>query len=514
MEATPLSAFKITGTRIDGFIGEGIAEVVIPEGITEIQHHAFCPSINPAASAIRSVYIPDTVIRIGQSAFASATNLVTVRLPNGLKKLEAGTFSRCENLNSICLPYGLQTIGFHAFASSKISEIILPDSVTKLEDGAIAFCHFLKTITVPQSVIWAMGQKVFYYSNSLTIQTTSGSFIESYAKDQGIPVKIISFAAMDELLTAQKNSFPKYPQLDKPASGKSDQNASKFDDMPDALREALEQSGLTIDDLLKRVNELVPQKQAKDTPPEKNSTDQYVSPRLKEIEKQIAELGQTKPAKEKEKKHGSVSLVSAGKKWLNRKNMPTEGDKENYSELIRIISFIIKIAPLADFNFNLSITYEHKDSQPGVSQLYVNYRFCDFNEIQFAREQALSPFNPVNPDLSKMMVQHYYNDISKRAGLSQQDWPFAIDAEDFGWVFQGKYADDLFTVIPDQRCDDIFTLKMSGGDDSRNAQKVCTIVSNLLKEHFPDLPFGKAFAHPQSMRLVLRGDYLNKLKEK
>ena len=97
MEATPLSAFKITGTRIDGFVGEGITEVVIPEGITEIQYHAFCPSINPAASAIQSVYIPDTVTIIGTSAFARAKNLVAVRLPQNLKKLESGTFSAGYN---------------------------------------------------------------------------------------------------------------------------------------------------------------------------------------------------------------------------------------------------------------------------------------------------------------------------------------------------------------------------------------------------------------------------------
>ena len=39
MEATPLSAFKITGTRIDAFVGKGITDVVIPDGITETFVH-------------------------------------------------------------------------------------------------------------------------------------------------------------------------------------------------------------------------------------------------------------------------------------------------------------------------------------------------------------------------------------------------------------------------------------------------------------------------------------------
>ena len=53
MEATPLSAFKITGTRIDRFVGEGITEVVIPSGITEVGRHAF------SSANLKIIIIPD-----------------------------------------------------------------------------------------------------------------------------------------------------------------------------------------------------------------------------------------------------------------------------------------------------------------------------------------------------------------------------------------------------------------------------------------------------------------------
>lgn len=60
-----------------------------------------------------------------------------------------------------------------------------------------------------------------------------------------------------------------------------------------------------------------------------------------------------------------------------------------------------------------------------------------------------------------------------------------MDAYSFSDVLCGKFG-DYFTVIPDSN-EDIYTFKVIGGYDSRNALLVSTIISNIIKLHFPGL---------------------------
>ena len=220
MEATPLSAFKITGTRIDAFVGKGITDVVIPDGITEIGHHAFCPSIYSGAASIRSVYIPDTVSIIGKTAFGSNRSLVNVRLPRNLKRLEDNSFSWCENLQNINLPHGIQSIGFQVFSISGILELVIPSSVTTLDKLSLSGGTKLREITIPESVR-SIGDDVFGGKKNFTIRTTTGSYIERVARAKGIPVTIITKSAMDAELAAAQEKYQKMSGQIKNAAGKT-----------------------------------------------------------------------------------------------------------------------------------------------------------------------------------------------------------------------------------------------------------------------------------------------------
>lgn len=220
MEATPLSAFKITGTRIDAFVGKGIADVVIPDGITEIGNHAFCPSINSAAATVKSVYIPDTVLTIGRTAFGSNRSLVNVRLSRNLKKLEDNSFSWCENLQSINLPHGIQSIGFQVFSISGIIKLVIPSSVTTLDKLSLSGCTKLREVTIPESVR-SIGDDVFGGEKNFTIRTTAGSCIERVARAKGIPVTIITKSAMEAELAAAQKKYQKMSGQINNAAGKT-----------------------------------------------------------------------------------------------------------------------------------------------------------------------------------------------------------------------------------------------------------------------------------------------------
>ena len=173
-------------------------------------------------------------------------------------------------------------------------------------------------------------------------------------------------------------------------------------------------------------------------------------------------------------------------------------DIKKYEQLIRFVSFVKKIKPLTGGNYGVIVSYDAP--QNGYSgRLYATFGFYDFNEIRFAREYAIgSSRAPVN------MVQAYYNSISKDAGLAQEDWPYGIDASDFEDVLRGTFCQSFFSLIPDDYDDDIFTFKVVGGIESRNATQVSNIVFNILKSKFPELHISKNFATPYSMSIQIK----------
>lgn len=174
-------------------------------------------------------------------------------------------------------------------------------------------------------------------------------------------------------------------------------------------------------------------------------------------------------------------------------------DIEKYMQLIRFISFSKKIKPLTGGNYGIYISYDAPGQNEYTSRLYATLGFYDFDEIRFAREYAIgSNSAPVS------MIQYYYKRISEQAGLTQQDWPYGIDAYDFNDVLRGTYCESYFALIPDEYNNDIFKFKVVGGIDSRNAAQVSNAVINVLKLEFPELQVSKNHTTPYSMGITIQ----------
>lgn len=174
-------------------------------------------------------------------------------------------------------------------------------------------------------------------------------------------------------------------------------------------------------------------------------------------------------------------------------------ESSRYRELIRFIAFAKKIKPMLGGNYGIYVSYEAPEKGQYTSRLYATFGFYDFNEIGFAREYAIgSSSAPVN------MVQHYYRDISNRVGLSEQDWPYGIDAYDFAEVLRGTYCESFFTLIPDESNEDIFKFSVVGGTDSRNAAQVSNVILGVLNDRFPELEITKNHATPYSMGITIK----------
>jgi hypothetical protein len=85
-------------------------DIVIPEGITEIESYAFSDQ-----SRIETVTLPEGIVMIGEYAFENCVSLRSIVLPESVMEIGRYAFRDCSNLLSVTLPQSLQTVGYDAF---------------------------------------------------------------------------------------------------------------------------------------------------------------------------------------------------------------------------------------------------------------------------------------------------------------------------------------------------------------------------------------------------------------
>ncbi len=173
------------------------ADVVIPDGVTEIEGYVFNDN-----DSVRSVSIPDSIKSIDESnfkdcpnlrfnerggarylgneknpylvlvsgfediedcvvadgckiimgnAFHGNTKLLYVELPQSLRYIGFMAFYGCESLRDVELPEGLIGIDSCAFEDCALTAIALPDTLCEIGRDAFS-CVTLKEVTLPESV--------------------------------------------------------------------------------------------------------------------------------------------------------------------------------------------------------------------------------------------------------------------------------------------------------------------------------------------------------------------------
>lgn len=134
-------------------------ELRLPEGLQEIGSYAFFSD-----SKIKTVIFPDTLIRIGNQAFMSCYGLEgTLTLPEGLKEIGSSAFSgsaefagyvnnKMMNITAVNLPNSLEKLGYNAFHACKITSVTVPEQITVLESGVFSCCFELTSVTLPEGL--------------------------------------------------------------------------------------------------------------------------------------------------------------------------------------------------------------------------------------------------------------------------------------------------------------------------------------------------------------------------
>ncbi|MFI3331620.1 MAG: leucine-rich repeat protein [Rikenellaceae bacterium] len=149
----------------------------IPHGYTAIDKKAFYDS------KVTKVYIPNSVVEIGEQAFMFCRGLKTIDLPNSVKTIGSQAFSYSK-LESITLPNSVLHIKERAFSPcNQLSYISIPSSVLTIEGGA--FCIDLDAKKGEPTVI--INNRNFVYENGMLLNTAKtylNSLVYTYGKLQ------------------------------------------------------------------------------------------------------------------------------------------------------------------------------------------------------------------------------------------------------------------------------------------------------------------------------------------
>lgn len=117
-------------------------------------------------TAIKTLFLPESTIYVGQGAFSSCYDLTDVTISGNLKTIEDETFERCMNLKTVNIANGVESVGNKAFYEcSALQSINIPASVKKIGEYAFTYCYSLENVLIPS--VCEIGKAAFLNCDSL-----------------------------------------------------------------------------------------------------------------------------------------------------------------------------------------------------------------------------------------------------------------------------------------------------------------------------------------------------------
>ncbi len=176
-----------------------LTSITIPDSVTSIGAGAFL-----GCTGLTSITIPVGVTSINGSVFEGCTGLTSITMPDSVIYILAYAFESCTSLTSITIPDSVTSISSWTFNNcTSLANVTIPDSVTFIEHCAFGGCTGLTSITIPKSVT-SIGTDAFDGCDSLTIRGYTGSYAETYAKENEIPFEALDETELKELPDAIK----------------------------------------------------------------------------------------------------------------------------------------------------------------------------------------------------------------------------------------------------------------------------------------------------------------------
>ncbi len=174
-----------------------LSEISFPDGLEEIGEMAFRATYYPSGHIKRSdqsftkIDVPDSVKKIGNSAFSGCLKLKEINLPDELERMGRNVFYETAWLEAlpdglvtlegvlcgykgdieegakISIPHGIKYIASGAFSNEKnLAEIVIPNGVKFIGESIFSACESLKKIELPADLT-VIPYRTFYSCKSL-----------------------------------------------------------------------------------------------------------------------------------------------------------------------------------------------------------------------------------------------------------------------------------------------------------------------------------------------------------
>ena len=103
---------------------------------------------------LKSIYLPDSLLRIPPACFANCANLESIRFSENLRVIPADMCKNCSSLTQVNLmSCPVESIGTSAFHNcTNLEEIYLPKTLKVLQSFALSHCPNLRIIHTPSNV--------------------------------------------------------------------------------------------------------------------------------------------------------------------------------------------------------------------------------------------------------------------------------------------------------------------------------------------------------------------------
>ena len=119
-------------------------------------------------ACVVNLIIPKDVNVINDNAFYGCYSLTNVVIPDSVTSIGSSAFDDCDSLTSITIPHSVTSIGSSAFEDCDgLTSITIPNSVTSIGSFAFSSCNSLTSIVIPDSVT-SIGSCAFEFCDSLT----------------------------------------------------------------------------------------------------------------------------------------------------------------------------------------------------------------------------------------------------------------------------------------------------------------------------------------------------------
>ncbi len=188
-----------------------LEKIDLPESLTTLGSHII------SNTKISSIKIPKNVSDVHpehyyvgsdrysyQGALSGCSSLKTVIFEEGTKTIPGYILSRyyfddSTNVTEIVIPDSVTKIGPSAFEyCDKLTDIIIPDSVTIIGSDAFRGCRNLETATLRRNVS-CIGEDAFWGCKKLTIICEENSFVHNYVIGRKISYRLVNDNINEEL---------------------------------------------------------------------------------------------------------------------------------------------------------------------------------------------------------------------------------------------------------------------------------------------------------------------------